>query len=165
VHTLLILTRHSDSYRRLIEDARLPELAIVADRDRSADVDVVLGEPSLIRQALPALPSLRWVQSTWAGVEPLLDPSLRRDYTLTNARGVFGGLMSEYVFGYLIAHEPNGQWGWGLRTVQAGNASAWENPGGGFGICPTWGIMQTCIGLTGVPDLLFTIYGFHTFAE
>jgi phosphoglycerate dehydrogenase-like enzyme len=105
VHTLLILTRHSDSYRRLIEDARLPELAIVSDRDRSADVDVVLGEPSLIRQALPALPSLRWVQSTWAGVEPLLDPSLRRDYTLTNARGVFGGLMSEYVFGYLIAHE------------------------------------------------------------
>ena len=105
MHTLLILTRHSDSYRRLIEDARLPELAIVVDRDRSTDVDVVLGEPSLIRQVLPSLPSLRWVQSTWAGVEPLLDPSLRRDYTLTNARGVFGGLMSEYVFGYLIAHE------------------------------------------------------------
>jgi phosphoglycerate dehydrogenase-like enzyme len=105
VHTLLILTRHSDSYRRLIEDARLPELAIVVDRERSTDVDVVLGEPSLIRHVLSSLPSLRWVQSTWAGVEPLLDPSLRRDYTLTNARGVFGGLMSEYVFGYLIAHE------------------------------------------------------------
>jgi phosphoglycerate dehydrogenase-like enzyme len=45
------------------------------------------------------------VQSTWAGVEPLLDPSLRRDYVLTNARGVFGGLMSEYVFAYLLAHE------------------------------------------------------------
>src|SRR5207244_988035 len=28
-----------------------------------------------------------------------------RDYVLTNARGVFGGLMSEYVFGYLLAHE------------------------------------------------------------
>ena len=48
---------------------------------------------------------MRWAQSTWAGVEPLLDPSLRRDYALTNARGVFGALMSEYVFGYLIAHE------------------------------------------------------------
>ena len=105
MHTLLILTRHSDSYRRLIEDARLPDLEIVVDRDRSTDVDVVLGEPSLIRQVLPSLSSLRWVQSTWAGVEPLLDPSLRRDYTLTNARGVFGGLMSEYVFGYLLAHE------------------------------------------------------------
>jgi phosphoglycerate dehydrogenase-like enzyme len=45
------------------------------------------------------------VQATFAGVEPLLDPSLRRDYLLTNARGVFGGLMSEYVFGYLLLHE------------------------------------------------------------
>ena len=48
---------------------------------------------------------MRWVQSTWAGVEPLLDPALRRDYILTNARGVFGAQMSEYVFAYLLAHE------------------------------------------------------------
>jgi phosphoglycerate dehydrogenase-like enzyme len=54
---------------------------------------------------LSQLPALRWVQATWAGVEPLLDPSLRRDYVLTNARGVFGALMSEYVFGYMLAHE------------------------------------------------------------
>jgi O-6-methylguanine DNA methyltransferase len=38
-------------------------------------------------------------------VEPLPGPSLRRDYLLTNARGVFGGLMSEFVFGYLLQHE------------------------------------------------------------
>jgi phosphoglycerate dehydrogenase-like enzyme len=67
--------------------------------------DVVLGEPSLIREALPRLSGMRWVQATWAGVEPLLEPSLRRDYILTNARGVFGSLMSEYVFGYLLAHQ------------------------------------------------------------
>src|SRR5262245_38322225 len=54
---------------------------------------------------MPSLTALRWLQSTWAGVEPLLDPALRRDYVLTNARGVFGGLMSEYVFGYMLAHE------------------------------------------------------------
>ena len=48
---------------------------------------------------------MRWIQSTWAGVEPLLDPALRRDYVLTNARGVFGPQMSEYVFAYLLAHE------------------------------------------------------------
>jgi len=79
----------------------LPEL----DLDSRAPADVVLGEPSLVRDALSSLSALRWVQSTWAGVEPLLDPSLRRDYVLTNARGVFGGLMAEYVFGYLIARE------------------------------------------------------------
>ena len=67
--------------------------------------EIVLGEPSLIRLALPRVPNVKWVQSTWAGVEPLLDPSLRRDYILTNARGVFGALMSEYVFGYMLAHE------------------------------------------------------------
>ena len=38
-------------------------------------------------------------------MEPLLDPALRRDYILTNARGVFGPLMSEFVFGYLLLHE------------------------------------------------------------
>lgn len=103
MHRLLILSKHAATYRRLIDAANLPDIEVGSEPD--ADVDVALGEPSLIRDVLSALPLLRWVQSTWAGVEPLLDPSLRRDYTLTNARGVFGGLMSEYVFGYLIARE------------------------------------------------------------
>ena len=34
-----------------------------------------------------------------------VDPALRRDYILTNARGVFGPQMSEYVFAYLLARE------------------------------------------------------------
>jgi len=101
VHRLLILSRHADAYRRLIDAERLPDLEIVS----SDDCDVVFGEPSLIAPAIGRLSSITWVQSTWAGVEPLLDPALRRDYVLTNARGVFGGLMSEYVFGYLLAHE------------------------------------------------------------
>jgi phosphoglycerate dehydrogenase-like enzyme len=103
VHRLLILSKHAKAYRELIEAARLPDLAIVDNPDDR--VEVVFGEPSLIRPELPKLPAVRWVQSTWAGVEPLLDPSLRRDYVLTNARGVFGPLMTEYVFGYLLAHE------------------------------------------------------------
>src|SRR5204863_4075082 len=72
---------------------------------RGSDCDLVLGEPSLVRAILPRLAALEWAQATWAGVEPLVDPALRRDYILTNARGVFGALMSEYVFGYLLAHE------------------------------------------------------------
>ena len=108
MHTLLILSRHADAYRALIEAAALPRLDIASSTtasDLPQAADIVLGEPSLIRDALTRLPALRWVQATWAGVEPLLDPSLRRDYILTNARGVFGGLMSEYVFGYLLARE------------------------------------------------------------
>lgn len=108
---LLILSRHAGEYQRLIAAAGLPGLDLVAaskpeEAIRSGkSCDIVFGEPPLIREVLASLPNVLWVQATYAGVEPLLDPSLRRDYLLTNARGVFGGLMSEYVFGYMLMHE------------------------------------------------------------
>jgi phosphoglycerate dehydrogenase-like enzyme len=111
VHRLLILSRRAAEYADLVAAARLPELEIVSTSDpadalhRATGADLALGEPALVRDVISSLPSLSWVQSTWAGVEPLLDRALRRDYILTNARGVFGGLMSEYVFAYLLAHE------------------------------------------------------------
>jgi phosphoglycerate dehydrogenase-like enzyme len=110
MRSLLILSKRADEYRRLVDAASLPELDVVSTTDplelpASVPIEIVFGEPSLIRKAIDRLPSLAWVQSTWAGVEPLLDPALRRDYVLTNARDVFGPQMSEYVFGYLIAHE------------------------------------------------------------
>ena len=100
---LYILSKDADEYRSILKDAHLPDLII--DEDLVETCEILFGSPASIRDVLDKLPNLRWVQSTWAGVEPLLDPSLRRDYTLTNARGVFGGLMSEYIFGYLLAHE------------------------------------------------------------
>ncbi|MBN1449452.1 MAG: D-2-hydroxyacid dehydrogenase [Anaerolineales bacterium] len=100
---LRILSKHEDEYRRLIETANLRDLDILPAP--GLDADILFGEPDLIRDALASFPALRWVQATWAGVEPLLDPALRRDYILTNARGVFGPLMSEFVFGYLLLHE------------------------------------------------------------
>lgn len=102
-HKLLILSQEEKSYRALIEEARLANLELASHP--ADDVDIVLGEPSQIKAALASLPALVWSQSIWAGVEPLLDPASRRDYILTNARGVFGDLMSEYIFGYLLAHE------------------------------------------------------------
>lgn len=109
---VLILTRYFEECRRLIDAAGLPGVEkLAAAKDTAGamalgdDFDIVFGEPSLVKGLLPRLTNLRWIQSIWAGVEPLLDPAQRRDYLLTNARGVFGGLMSEYVFGYLLMHE------------------------------------------------------------
>jgi phosphoglycerate dehydrogenase-like enzyme len=99
---LLILSSNSDKYAQLIESAQLPDLEITTEPE---DCDIVLGEPRSIRDRLPRLSNLKWVQAIYAGVERLMDPALRRDYILTNARGVFGELMSEYVFGYLLLHE------------------------------------------------------------
>jgi phosphoglycerate dehydrogenase-like enzyme len=103
IHKLLILAQDENNYRASIEKARLVNLEFATQP--ASDVDIVLGEPRTIKAALTSLPALSWAQSTWAGVEPLLDPASRRNYTLTNARGVFGGLISEYVIGYLLAHE------------------------------------------------------------
>jgi phosphoglycerate dehydrogenase-like enzyme len=111
MHRLLILSRLARDYADLVEAARLPDLAITAMTEaagppaNAASFDLAFGDPKLLRQMMPALTGVSWIQSTWAGVEPLLDPALRRDYILTNARGVFGAQMSEYVFAYLLAHE------------------------------------------------------------
>jgi len=98
-------------YQEILERAKLPDIEILACTSLvqaalvSTDVEMVFGEPGLIRSLLPDLTNLAWVQSTWAGVEPLLAPGLRHNYLLTNIRGVFGPLMSEYVFGYILFHE------------------------------------------------------------
>jgi phosphoglycerate dehydrogenase-like enzyme len=135
---LLILARDATEYVKRIEAARLPELEIT---DQHAAADIVLGEPRLTRDALPTLPALKWVQCIYAGVEPLVDPSQRRDYVLTNARGVFGELMSEYIFGYLLFHEKKM-----LERIAAQQAKQWQRPESGI-------LRGKTIGLLGVGSI------------
>jgi hypothetical protein len=54
---------------------------------------------------------------------------------------------------------PFGQWGWTVRTVQANNSAAWQNPGGGFGACPTWNRRTVCIPTEPNPDQVFRVSG------
>jgi phosphoglycerate dehydrogenase-like enzyme len=136
--TLLILASNADEYTRLIESANLPNLKITSE---PADCDIVLGEPKLIRDALPLLSSAKWVQAIYAGVESLMDSTLRRDYILTNARGVFGELMSEYVFGYLLFHEKKI-----LERIRAQESKEWQRPESGV-------LRGKTIGLLGVGSI------------
>jgi phosphoglycerate dehydrogenase-like enzyme len=145
---VLILSRQAEEFRTLIEAAHLPALEkLSAAKDAAgaltlgSDFDVIFGEPALIRLVLATLPDLRWVQSIWAGVEPLLAPSLRRDYVLTNARGVFGALMSEYVFGYMLLHERRI-----FERFQAQQEKRWEHT-------RTGSLRGKTIGLLGVGSI------------
>jgi N-acetylneuraminic acid mutarotase len=55
-----------------------------------------------------------------------------------------------------------GQWYFQDRTVQSNNGAAWENPGGGFGICQTWGRRGDPAGCNidpGVPDQVYRLAG------
>lgn len=130
---LLILSRDAEEYKRLIESAQLPELDFTTEPQ---ECDVVLGEPKLIRDQLPLLSTLEWAQSIYAGVEPLVDPAQRRDYVLTNARGVFGELMSEYVFGYLLFHEKKM-----LERIRTQQAKQWQRPESGLLRGKTMGLL------------------------
>ena len=52
-----------------------------------------------------------------------------------------------------------GEWGWTDRIVQSGNSAAFQNPGGGLGVCPTWTAKLTCIPTAGGPDQVYRING------
>jgi len=111
INRLLILTEAPGTYTRLIRGLEFDDLDIVAchtaeeARAHVTDCEIILGEPGRIAPVLESTENLKWVQSTYAGVEPLMDRSLRKDYILTNVRGIFGLLMSEYVFAYILALE------------------------------------------------------------
>ncbi len=111
LHRLLIVSQHYEIYKQLIEQSGLPGLSILAFSEPGeaihlgSECDLVFGEPALVSQVLNHLPNLQWAQTSWAGVEPLLAADMRRDYKLTNARNVYGPMMAEYVFGYLLMIE------------------------------------------------------------
>jgi phosphoglycerate dehydrogenase-like enzyme len=135
---LILLSPDKDEYQQLLESVQLADLEIVTD---PAQAEIALGAPKAIRDALPALSQLKWAQSIYAGVEPLVDAAQRRDYVLTNARGVFGEWMSEYVFGYLLFLEKRM-----LDRIQAQQSREWKRDASGT-------LRGKTIGLLGVGSI------------
>lgn len=105
-HKLLLLTSKNERYRELLASCHLPEIILLGDEPSSIlEANIWLAEPALAAPLLPHANNLTWMQSTMAGVDALVKPRQRKDYQLTNVRGIFGPLMSEYLFGYLLAHQ------------------------------------------------------------
>ena len=106
---LLILSSAGPKYPALLEQFQLPDLKIsicqttAEARQLIGDINMVLGNPYLLVPILAEAKKLRWVQSTFAGVEALCEPGLRRDYLLTGVKQIYGPLISEYVFGYILS--------------------------------------------------------------
>ena len=121
---LLILTQESKKYLDLIQHAHLPNLEIFTEFNSKSDI--VFGDTGRIKEVLPKLPNLKWVQTTSAGIERLMVPTLRRDYILTNARDVFGESMSEYVFGYILSFQKRI-----FERYEAQKSKEWDNSDGG----------------------------------
>ncbi len=82
-----IVSRQQRRYVELLTNAKLPQLEITEDPHQAT---VLIADPPLIATSLNNYPHLQWLQSTYAGIDALIQPNLRQDYQLTNIRGIFG---------------------------------------------------------------------------
>ena len=108
--SVLILASDAQEYLPLLEDldaggGALSTAETAGDaREMYSGQSVILGQPDLVAEVLGDMPGVHWVQSSWAGVTPLLDLG-RSNYVLTGVKDTFGPQMAEYVLGYLLANE------------------------------------------------------------
>lgn len=97
-------------YTRLLHQAA-PDIEVLSSGDSarlaemSSDAQVWLGQPDLLASLLRQGNKPQWMQSTWAGITPLLSERLPKDYRLTRAVGIFGQVMAEFVLTYMLGHE------------------------------------------------------------
>ncbi|MGC1330746.1 D-2-hydroxyacid dehydrogenase [Pseudomonas sp.] len=107
---VLIAEQDYALYAQLLREAA-PEVDVLTSGDSAelsklaADCPVWLGQPDLLATLLRQGHTPQWLQSTWAGITPLLASGLPRDYRLTRAVGIFGQVMAEYILTYMLGHE------------------------------------------------------------
>ena len=107
---VLIAEHDYPVYTELLRKAA-PDIEILSSGDSAelsrmaADAPVWLGQPDLMANLLRQGHKPQWLQSTWAGITPLLAEGLNRDYRLTRAVGIFGQVMAEFVLTYMLVHE------------------------------------------------------------
>ncbi|NKC00005.1 MAG: D-2-hydroxyacid dehydrogenase [Pseudomonadales bacterium] len=64
--------------------------------------DILLAQPDLAAQYLQLGGTASWIQSTWAGIEPLTKEEKAKSLLVTGVKEIFGPLIAQYVFAYLL---------------------------------------------------------------
>ncbi len=107
----VLIAEHDHAVYAQLLRQQTPELQVLTSGDSAelanlaADCPVWLGQPDLLATLLRQGHAPQWMQSTWAGITPLLADGLPRNYRLTRAVGIFGQVMAEYVLTYMLGHE------------------------------------------------------------
>ena len=108
-NTVIVITRNQEEYERRLTALDLPDLEIIAPRDEQGirenigRANIMLATPPLARGYINDATNVKWMQSTYAGVDALNAEGLRKDYVLTNIRDVYGPPLAEYAFAYILA--------------------------------------------------------------
>ncbi|WP_235200146.1 D-2-hydroxyacid dehydrogenase [Pseudomonas monteilii] len=107
---VLIAEHDHARYAALLREGA-PDVEVLTSGDsaelarQAPQCKVWLGQPDLLASLLRQGHKPDWMQSTWAGITPLLADGLPRDYRLTRAVGIFGQVMAEYMLTYMLGHE------------------------------------------------------------
>ena len=107
---LLIVAAQSAPWTDVVMALASPyrRAVVVASKDEieTSAVEVVVGAPPDLVALITQCPRLRWVQSTWAGIDAIAHFA-SETLQITPLKGVFGPAMTEYVMGWLLAIERN----------------------------------------------------------
>jgi phosphoglycerate dehydrogenase-like enzyme len=128
--TVLVLADPTDPLLGMLE--ALPDNTRIAVGDRveafaqaAPSADVILnwsGSRELLRQVWRGSPRVRWVHARSAGLDDLLFPELAESpVPLTNARGVFSGILAEFVIGAVLFFAKGFR-----RMVRSQEAGLWD---------------------------------------
>lgn len=122
---IVLIACKADVWRGPVEEligGRTEVLAIDPDADLPESLDshavkVMVASPQDAKKFVPVFPNLRWIQSTWAGVDALAG-HIPESVGVTPLRGVFGQAMSEFVLGWILGLE--------RRVIERSNAKTWD---------------------------------------
>ncbi len=107
----VILTRDVDEWLEIVESGKFPGIEATVSDDHSkvlaevSEAEILMGVPPLIAPALESAPKVKWIQSSFAGVDAILAADVERTFTLTNVKGVYGKPIAEYVFAYVLSRK------------------------------------------------------------
>lgn len=117
---ILVLDEFAEAYRPYLAHLSDPVAYATAPQTQAAGADVLLAQPDLAADYIRTHRPVKWIQSTWAGIKPLVAPLAHTSIPVSGVRGIFGAQISEYIFAYLLedvrklAHtydaQQNAQW-------------------------------------------------------
>jgi len=74
----------------------------LVDLKEAGEAEIVLADPGKVASFLDSVTGLKWLQSTWAGINALGGVK-RRDYICTRLSGCFGQQMAQYTIGAIAS--------------------------------------------------------------
>jgi len=142
---IVLIASKADVWRGPVEEligGRTEVLAIDPDADLPESLDsdavkVLVASPQDAKKFVPSFPNLRWIQSTWAGVDALAG-HIPESVGVTPLRGVFGQAMSEFVLGWILSLERN--------IIERSNAKTWD-------ATPERGVRGKTVGILGTGSI------------